>query len=483
MLAPFLLTTFVLSVSAQSVHDVIVGVQGSFFVPPTTSAREGDLVNFIFGGDIHTLTQGTFENPCTYLKGGFDSGLLGRGPEFDKPTQVFSLTITNASEPIWFHCAATIPYAHCTAGMVGVINPPSQDVFDSYLRSAKLVEDVPKRKPEVVTNGIGATAAAPSTISDVFPTATPATLTDPSIPITTLPGITAPSITPEANDDDRKTIIGGAVGGAVGLIVLVSLSAFLFFCIKKKKRSRQQYEQHMHPEKNPNLFAYNQQNPQLSHQQSFFSDSALSNSATPNTSPNYATTFNGAEHGSLSPQAMMQSQPLLRGNTASPPTVLASKKANMPLQPLRHADSQGTVYNRQPQEYEVAALAPVAHDVSMSQQQNVTIPSSLPSLHPLRLQPQDHQHQQEYTHHQHGSSVTTSDPGDGINLKALAREVAAVLKKDSSNSSSSQPRSMKTRNPDNGSQGQELVSSSHNQSRDTDSLRYDAAPPKYHSDE
>jgi hypothetical protein len=46
-----LLSACALLVSAQDVINVTVGVEGSFFVPPTVSARKGDMINFIFGGE------------------------------------------------------------------------------------------------------------------------------------------------------------------------------------------------------------------------------------------------------------------------------------------------------------------------------------------------------------------------------------------------------------------------------------------------
>ncbi|KAJ7222114.1 hypothetical protein GGX14DRAFT_352751, partial [Mycena pura] len=100
---------------------VTVGVQGSFFVPPTVSAEVNDTIIFVFGGDIHSVTQTSFANPCVPLPGGFNSGFLGRGPDFSDPTPIWTLTITNASEPIWIFCEASLPTSHCESGMVGCV--------------------------------------------------------------------------------------------------------------------------------------------------------------------------------------------------------------------------------------------------------------------------------------------------------------------------------------------------------------------------
>ncbi|KAJ7085418.1 hypothetical protein B0H15DRAFT_783002, partial [Mycena belliarum] len=101
------------------VPEVTVGVEGSFFSPPTVSARLNDIVSFVFGGDVHSVTQSTFAAPCVRLAGGFDSGIVGRGADFSKPPPIWNLLITNDSEPIWLFCEASIPTSHCESGMVG----------------------------------------------------------------------------------------------------------------------------------------------------------------------------------------------------------------------------------------------------------------------------------------------------------------------------------------------------------------------------
>ncbi|KAJ7057986.1 hypothetical protein C8F01DRAFT_303474 [Mycena amicta] len=135
--------------ASQVTHMVTVGVQGSFFVPPTTSARQGDTILFVFGGAAHTVTQSSFESPCTRLQGGFDSGILGRGIDLSGQAPVWSLTVTNDSEPIWFFCELSMPSSHCETGMVGVINPPSVSLFDQFTNSAKAVTSTPTVGPTV----------------------------------------------------------------------------------------------------------------------------------------------------------------------------------------------------------------------------------------------------------------------------------------------------------------------------------------------
>jgi hypothetical protein len=58
-----------------------------------------------------------------------------------------------------------------------------------------------------------------------------------------------------------------------------------------------------------------------------------------------------------------------------------------------------------------------------------------------------------------------------------------VLKAESaSKSSSGKAKKVMNQNPDSGSQSQDYIAS-HERGKDSDSLRYDVAPPGYHSDE
>ncbi|KAJ6457612.1 hypothetical protein C8R45DRAFT_844116 [Mycena sanguinolenta] len=108
-----------LEIHIEPIVQVEVGVQGSFYSPPTISAGVNDTVIFVFGGDEHSVTQSIFDAPCVRLDGGFDSGIQGRGADFSLPPPAWSLIITNVSETIWFFCQASIPSSHCESGMVG----------------------------------------------------------------------------------------------------------------------------------------------------------------------------------------------------------------------------------------------------------------------------------------------------------------------------------------------------------------------------
>jgi plastocyanin len=160
---------FLLTLAVALFFPVIVNAQnqngnvtvqvgpGLSFNPSSFSASNGTNVTFVFPPSVtpHSVTQGTFENPCVYLNGsdgaGFDSG-------FQSGKQ-FTIRITNDQEPIWFYCKAT---GHCGLGMVGAINPPSSgNTFDAYVAAAKALgsnEAVVTTDSGPITSGVGAVA-------------------------------------------------------------------------------------------------------------------------------------------------------------------------------------------------------------------------------------------------------------------------------------------------------------------------------------
>ncbi|KAF8892643.1 hypothetical protein BD779DRAFT_1468315 [Infundibulicybe gibba] len=116
--------------------NIDVAFNNSFvFHPASIMAPVGTIVTFWFpnNGLAHSVTQSSFANPCTYLaasandSAGFDSGL--------QTNVQFSVNITDASKPIWFHCKQV---THCGIGMVGSINAPTDgnNTFAAFQNAA-----------------------------------------------------------------------------------------------------------------------------------------------------------------------------------------------------------------------------------------------------------------------------------------------------------------------------------------------------------
>jgi len=104
------------------------------FDPPYITAMPGDTISFKFHPKNHTVTQSSFNAPCTPLSGGTDTGFmpvaLGTSDD-DLPTREF---IVEDTKPIWIHCrqAANTAASHCGQGMVFAVNPGPEGSNNSF---------------------------------------------------------------------------------------------------------------------------------------------------------------------------------------------------------------------------------------------------------------------------------------------------------------------------------------------------------------
>ncbi|CDO76443.1 hypothetical protein BN946_scf184781.g20 [Trametes cinnabarina] len=94
---------------AQQTFTVKVGENGTLtYDPPTVNAQNGDTIEFQFLSKNHTVTQSTFAAPCSNITTngvvtGVDSGFQFV-PANATSFPVWSITVNNASTPLWFYC-------------------------------------------------------------------------------------------------------------------------------------------------------------------------------------------------------------------------------------------------------------------------------------------------------------------------------------------------------------------------------------------
>ncbi|KAI5124047.1 hypothetical protein M0805_003876 [Coniferiporia weirii] len=147
--------------------NVDVAFQEQFiFNPSNFSAPNGTIVTFFFpnAGLQHTVTQSSFEEPCTPLAANLTSGApAGFDSDFQADVQ-FSINITNDQIPIWFHCKMPL---HCGMGMVGAINAPTSgnNTYAAFQAAALAIganEPTEGSNPPVLT-GDGAFASVAPT--------------------------------------------------------------------------------------------------------------------------------------------------------------------------------------------------------------------------------------------------------------------------------------------------------------------------------
>ena len=107
------------SAAVDGVHVVKVGDGGLTFDPAEVKAAVGDVVEFHFYPQAHSVAQASFDAPCQPLNTtGFFSGPIA--VKSGVSDEVFSVTVKD-EKPLWFYCATA---QHCQGGMVGVVNAP-----------------------------------------------------------------------------------------------------------------------------------------------------------------------------------------------------------------------------------------------------------------------------------------------------------------------------------------------------------------------
>lgn len=133
---------------SRQTHRVEVGTFNKKlqFVPNQVNAAIGDVVEFDFLANSHSLTQSEFLTPCTY-NGGFDTGLNQMNPKNESGLFVIPFEVTT-DKPQWFYCKQQNPAPHCNAGMVFGLNP--RDKMDQFIQNA-------------INQGVGASGTAGST--------------------------------------------------------------------------------------------------------------------------------------------------------------------------------------------------------------------------------------------------------------------------------------------------------------------------------
>jgi plastocyanin len=123
----------VLPFVSAAVYQVTVGGGGSLaFDPPALAAREGDQVVFTFVAKNHTVTQSTFDKPCTPAYGGIDSGFVPVPANQTDGFPTFTVNVRD-TKPIWMMCnqGAGTPNLHCGKGMIFAINCGADDAPNS----------------------------------------------------------------------------------------------------------------------------------------------------------------------------------------------------------------------------------------------------------------------------------------------------------------------------------------------------------------
>ncbi|PVH78932.1 hypothetical protein DL98DRAFT_560983 [Cadophora sp. DSE1049] len=236
-------------------HTVSVGADGLNFSPNQVFANKGDIIEYRFYPQNHSVARAAFGNePCIpyELTGpgrvGFWSGFNPIALVLSNPP-IWRLLI-NDTEPIFFYCSS--PGA-CLEGMVGVINPNTTFTYAqqfNYTQNATLDfspgEYFPKEsRPSRTTTATGATF-----------TPTPIASTPTSSAINTAETTTAAALPPHPHSSSKPSLGAGPIAGIViGAVAVVALaSALLYMC--GRRQSVKEILQHQATAQPPNHNSY-----------------------------------------------------------------------------------------------------------------------------------------------------------------------------------------------------------------------------------
>ncbi|KAF4624447.1 hypothetical protein G7Y89_g13726 [Cudoniella acicularis] len=205
--------------TGQLVHVVKVGnANGSLvFAPNQLTANVGEMVQFQFAPNNHTVTQSTFAAPCEPMPAVNGTGPIFSGfmPVSATDTTVPTYTVMiNATTPIWLYCSQG---EHCQKGMSMVINVAagSNKTLAAYQAAAKSV--TASGAPSVIEGGaIGTNSTSGSSGTGTSGTGSSASgsATGSAASSTTTKGSAAVRTTAE-----RFSLLAGVV--AVGLALVL----------------------------------------------------------------------------------------------------------------------------------------------------------------------------------------------------------------------------------------------------------------------
>lgn len=140
--------------SLAAAETIVIEGGNDYFQPSSVNASVGDVLEFHFLPNNHSVVMGNFSSPCEPAStGGFYSGFLPsskgenvsvsgriRLPEVSltqlSQPQVFRVTI-NDTDPFVFYCSQNASsHNHCKSGMYGFVNQQNQTVIDTYSAAA-----------------------------------------------------------------------------------------------------------------------------------------------------------------------------------------------------------------------------------------------------------------------------------------------------------------------------------------------------------
>jgi plastocyanin len=171
LLLPLVSSVYAATFTVGVGKDETTGKTGLGFDPSAIYPVAGDEIVFVFQAGTHSVIQTSFDNPCTPLAGGFNSGpqTVPDGTAVDAPnlpTKSFKVTDT---QPIWFYDGGD---GLCKKGAVFSANAPPT----GSQTMAKFIENAKNSNPAPAPpTSSGSGSSSPSGSTSNAPPATTST--------------------------------------------------------------------------------------------------------------------------------------------------------------------------------------------------------------------------------------------------------------------------------------------------------------------
>ncbi|UNI16119.1 hypothetical protein JDV02_002587 [Purpureocillium takamizusanense] len=153
---------------ARATHTVKVGGAGGLTFQPQelNNVPVGDMIEFEFGQQSHSVTQSSFAKPCVAMAGGMDSGFVPNpnGTVSPPPKVAMQVMTTDAT---WFYCKQQ---GHCGKGMAFSLNPTAEKTHAQFQAAAIAQNGTGQAAP--IAGGNGSNGGRPSGTSPNAPGAT-----------------------------------------------------------------------------------------------------------------------------------------------------------------------------------------------------------------------------------------------------------------------------------------------------------------------
>jgi len=160
--------------------DETNGQPGLGFDPSVITPAAGDTIAFTFQlpsyiknptPTEHSATQSLFDNPCSPIPGGFDTGIQSTGSENTQTGSTFNLVV-NDTQPLWFFSSAN---SDCKSGMVLAVNPPTSGDQTAAAFKQKAMSSRGTPSPTTAASSSPTTASGSSSPSPSSSTSPPST--------------------------------------------------------------------------------------------------------------------------------------------------------------------------------------------------------------------------------------------------------------------------------------------------------------------